>query len=388
MKFDAAFDQGSNILDVEVQEQTQVLSADFYENSQDIVPTFEDDAELKAGFEGVQIISGVDVSASVEQTKDGAVITITDKDGTSTAKVYHGRDGQPGKDGLPGANGRDGQDGYTPIKGKDYFDGKDGKDGSPGKDGLPGEPGKDGLPGRDGIDGQDGLPGKDGQDGVSVEHRWIGTALEITSASGTSSVDLKGEPGKDGQPGANGQNGTDGYTPVKGKDYWTAADVQAMVSEAVAEVMKVVAPSKVDFNDGRFFAPAANVLYKPTTVSDTGITFQYKGGGGVEELYFPIVGLYPGRTYTIVFDETYNGGFIQDTYRYGCGIIQKSTYDSMAKPTTQAAPSWVAWHTGSTGKQSGSITFTANASVVYWGWSLGRLSDGKEVTINMNARVF
>ena len=113
-----------------------------------------------------------------------------------------------------------------------------------------------------------------------------------------------------------------------------------------------------------------------------------EGGGGVEELYFPITGLYAGRTYTIVFDETYNGTFIQDTYRYGCGIIQKSAYDSMTKPSTQAAPSWIAWHTGSTGKQSGSITFTANANTVYWAWSMGRLSDGKEVTITMNARVF
>lgn len=218
--------------------------------------------------------------------------------------------------------------------------------------------------------------GKPGKDGVSVSHRWIGTVLEVTSASGTSSTDLKGA------------KGDAGYTPKKTVDYWTAADVQAMVSEAVAETLKIIAPSKVDFNDGRFFAPAANVLYKPTTVSDTGITFQYKGGGGVEELYFPIVGLYPGRTYTIVFDETYNGGFIQDTYRYGCGVIQKAEYDSLTKPTTQAKPSWVAWHTGSTGKQSGAITFAANADVVYWGWSLGRLSDGKEVTINMNARVF
>lgn len=180
----------------------------------------------------------------------------------------------------------------------------------------------------------------------------------------------------------------DGKTPLRGIDYWTAADVQAMVEEAVAEVMKAIAPSKVNFNDGRFFAPATNVLYHPTKVADDGVTFQYKGGSGVEELYFPIVGLYPGRTYTIVFDETYNGGFIQDTYRYGCGVIQKAEYDSLTKPTTQAKPGWVVWHTGSTGKQSGAITFTANADTVYWGWSLGRLSDGKEVTIDMNARVF
>ncbi|QTL35116.1 hypothetical protein [Pseudoalteromonas viridis] len=46
--------------------------------------------------------------------------------------------------------------------------------------------------GADGLDGQDG---ENGQDGISVSHAWNGTALSITSASGTSSVDLKGEKG-------------------------------------------------------------------------------------------------------------------------------------------------------------------------------------------------
>ena len=39
---------------------------------------------------------------------------------------------------------------------------------------------------------------KDGEDGVSVTHAWDGTVLTITSASGTSSADLKGEKGETG----------------------------------------------------------------------------------------------------------------------------------------------------------------------------------------------
>lgn len=35
--------------------------------------------------------------------------------------------------------------------------------------------------------------------GKSATHKWIGTTLEITSASGTSSADLRGSPGADGQ---------------------------------------------------------------------------------------------------------------------------------------------------------------------------------------------
>ncbi|MBO5257133.1 MAG: hypothetical protein J6C42_06545 [Clostridia bacterium] len=45
---------------------------------------------------------GFSPSASVEQTDDGAVITLTDKDGTTTATITNGKDGQPGEKGDPG----------------------------------------------------------------------------------------------------------------------------------------------------------------------------------------------------------------------------------------------------------------------------------------------
>lgn len=67
-------------------------------------------------------------------------------------------------------------------------------------------------------------------DGVSVTHYWNGTTLTITSASGTSSADLKGDKGDAGL------NGADGYSPVRGTDYWTEADkaeIKAYVDEAI-----------------------------------------------------------------------------------------------------------------------------------------------------------
>lgn len=79
--------------------------------------------------------------------------------------------------------------------------------------------------------------GKDGKDGVSCTHSWNGTALSVTSASGTSSADLKGDKGDKGDPGAagaDGANGKDGYTPVKGKDYYTDADKTEMVNAVLA----------------------------------------------------------------------------------------------------------------------------------------------------------
>ena len=83
------------------------------------------------------------VSPTVTVSKSGKVttVTMTDVSGTKTATI------------------NDGVNGYTPQKGVDYFDGTDGKD------------------------------------GISATHSWNGTTLSVTSASGTSSADLKGEKG-------------------------------------------------------------------------------------------------------------------------------------------------------------------------------------------------
>lgn len=191
-----------------------------------------------------------------EPGKDG----LPGKDGYTPQKnvdYFDGKDGLPGADGKPGytpvkgVDYFDGKDGYTPVKGVDYFDGEKGEpgytpvkgidyfDGNPGEPGIPGVDGKDGYtpvkgvdyfdgqPGADGKDGytpvkgvdyfdgepgRDGSDGRDGRDGVSVTHEWNGTVLSVTTASGTSSADLKGEPGAEGK------------TPQKGTDYWTDAD--------------------------------------------------------------------------------------------------------------------------------------------------------------------
>ena len=64
-------------------------------------------------------------------------------------------------------------------------------------------------------------PGPAGKDGVSITHTWNGTSLSITSASGTSEVDLKGN---------------EGYTPIRGVDYFTDQDVDNIVQAVVERV--------------------------------------------------------------------------------------------------------------------------------------------------------
>ena len=60
-----------------------------------------------AGKDGAAGKDGVSPTAKVEQTETGAVISVTDADGTSTATVSNGKDGQPGADGEPGKDGVD-----------------------------------------------------------------------------------------------------------------------------------------------------------------------------------------------------------------------------------------------------------------------------------------
>jgi hypothetical protein len=57
------------------------------------------------------------------------------------------------------------------------------------------------IQGPQGIQGKPGETGETGKDGVSATHEWEGTVLHITSASGTTSADLKGEKGDKGETG-------------------------------------------------------------------------------------------------------------------------------------------------------------------------------------------
>ena len=120
------------------------------------------------GVDGVGIASVHQTTTSTEDDGNNA-FTVTLTDGTSsTFTVQNGSKGNPGytpQKGIDYFDGVNGKDGYTPVKNVDYFDGKD---------------------------------GADGKDGVSVTHSWNGTTLTVTSSSGTSSADLKGDKGDRG----------------------------------------------------------------------------------------------------------------------------------------------------------------------------------------------
>lgn len=79
-------------------------------------------AELKGepgqnGADGAPGADGYSPTASVDQSTDGAKITIIDKSGTTEAVVKNGKDGANGRDGVNGQPGKDGTDGITPTIG-------------------------------------------------------------------------------------------------------------------------------------------------------------------------------------------------------------------------------------------------------------------------------
>ena len=72
------------------------------------------------------------------------------------------------------------------------------------------------LKGATGSTGATGPQGPAGSNGVSCTHSWNGTTLTVTSASGTSSANLKGATGATGATGPQGPKGDTGATGATG----------------------------------------------------------------------------------------------------------------------------------------------------------------------------
>lgn len=156
----------------------------------------EGEGDSSGGSGGGSGVDGFSPIAKVVQTETGAIITITDKNGTTTATISNGKDGAQGPTGPAGPQGPTGATGAT---------GPTGKDGAAGKDGT----------------------------SVTVksvsESNADGGSNIVTFSDGKTLTIKNGSKGSQGEPGAAGSPGAAGYTPVKGTDYYTAADKTEMV---------------------------------------------------------------------------------------------------------------------------------------------------------------
>ena len=185
-------------------------------------------------FDGADGADGFSPTATVTQTEGGCTITITDKSGTTTADVAKGAKGdkgdtgdvgpqgpkgdtgEQGPQGVQGLTGPQGPKGDTGdvgpqgpqgIQGEAGATGATGPQGPKGDKGETGETGAQGPKGDTGDTGPQGATGPAGADGTSCTHSWNGSVLTVTSASGTSSADLRGPQGIQGVQGETGPQG-------------------------------------------------------------------------------------------------------------------------------------------------------------------------------------
>ena len=130
-----------------------------------------------------------------------------------------GEKGEPGADGKDGTNGRDGATGPEGPQGPA---GPQGEVGPIGPQGPAGPQGIRGEKGETGEQGPKGDPGDTGPAGPAGPEGPQGLAGETGPA---------GPIGPQGEAGPQGPAGQDGKTPVRGTDYWTAEDQNAIINE-------------------------------------------------------------------------------------------------------------------------------------------------------------
>lgn len=201
---------------------------------------------------------GISPTATVVKTGNVATITITDKNGETTATISDGYtpqkgidydDGAPGYTPVKGVDYDDGAPGYTPQKGVDYDDGEDGysptarveKSGGVAtititdKDGQTTATVSDGYTPQKGVDYFDGYTPQKGVDYFDG----------YTPVKGVDYFD--GNPGYTPVKGVDYDDGAPGYTPVKGVDYFDGDD-GVSPTLTVSKTGKVVTITATDKN--------------------------------------------------------------------------------------------------------------------------------------------
>lgn len=129
---------------------------------------------------------------------------------------------------------------YFKIPGEKGDKGDPGAKGDTGATGPAGPQGPVGPAGPAGASGKDGKPGAAGADGITPHigdngHWYLGTTdTGKPSRGATGAKGDAGATGPAGPVGPQGPAGAPGKTPVRGTDYWTAADKQEIVNSVIA----------------------------------------------------------------------------------------------------------------------------------------------------------
>lgn len=187
-------------------------------------------------------------SPVVTATKSGKTTTIS-VDGAAIATVEDGADGKPGTAGADGVTPHIGDNGNWYIgtndtgkpsrgeKGDTGASGPQGPQGDIGPQGQQGEKGDTGPAGPKGDTGDAGPTGPEGPQGPKGDAFTYSdfTSDQLSALKGEKGdTGAQGPKGDKGDTGPHGPKGDAGHTPVKGTDYWTAADKQEIVNSVIA----------------------------------------------------------------------------------------------------------------------------------------------------------
>lgn len=192
-------------------------------------------AEKKPTYTAAEV--GAVAQADLQAATDAALAQAKASGAFDGAKGADGKDGTNGKDGADGKPGAAGADGVTPHIGDNgnwYIGSTDTGQPSRGAAGANGSDGAQGEKGDTGPQGPAGVPGKDGTAGADGITPHIGDNGNWYIGSTNTGKPSRGATGATGPQGPKGETGTDGKTPVKGTDYWTAADKQEIVNSVIA----------------------------------------------------------------------------------------------------------------------------------------------------------
>lgn len=162
---------------------------------------------------------GYSPSANVTQIENGAIISIRDKTGESTATIYNGKDGakgdkgDTGDKGNTGAKGDKGDKGFSPTAAVTQLE-------NGAEITITDEKGTTKATVKNGTKGDKGDRGSNGvSPTISVEDIENGHRVTIVDATGTTSVDIyNGEDGIDGKDGAQVDDSSIGDKPWSSKN--------------------------------------------------------------------------------------------------------------------------------------------------------------------------
>lgn len=126
-------------------------------------------------------IYAISPSAKVEESEDGATITIKDKDGETVVVLHNGKDGKDGADGMQGPKGDTGERGPQGIQGPQGERGLTGETGPQGPKGDTGATGPKGDKGDTGLTGPKGDTGEQGPQGPKGDTGPAGSDANVTA---------------------------------------------------------------------------------------------------------------------------------------------------------------------------------------------------------------